>query len=222
MLEGYYEFQSTRPMRGATHASRMILTYSSVSIHAPHAGRDLLGVDDGKQQVMFQSTRPMRGATLLTDDEVSLVLVSIHAPHAGRDIHQKHVTHLVHVSIHAPHAGRDVLLCIGFDERRVSIHAPHAGRDHVSRALLRQMSRFNPRAPCGARPNPVWYEGGDNKFQSTRPMRGATELFVPQRDEVIVSIHAPHAGRDVILDEYADIKPVSIHAPHAGRDAQRL
>ena len=34
----------------------------------------------------------------------------------------------------------------------------------------------------------------------------------------MVSIHAPHAGRDVIDGIAADMRGVSIHAPHAGRD----
>ena len=60
----------------------------------------------------------------------------------------------------------------------------------------RRGCRFNPRAPCGAR-----RVGGDAiilplVFQSTRPMRGATTgwLSIEQYEEV--SIHAPHAGRD--------------------------
>ena len=34
------------------------------------------------------------------------------------------------------------------------------------------------------------------QFQSTRPMRGATESFGVGLWEVEISIHAPHAGRD--------------------------
>ena len=33
-------------------------------------------------------------------------------------------------------------------------------------------------------------------FQSTRPMRGATVLYPDSTTYVIISIHAPHAGRD--------------------------
>ena len=58
-----WEFQSTRPIRGATHSS-------SVFTH------DLL----------FQSTRPIRGATLsVTVATTAVVPISIHAPHTGRD-----------------------------------------------------------------------------------------------------------------------------------------
>ena len=56
-------------------------------------------------------------------------------------------------------------------------------------------------------------------FQSTRPMRGATGYATYKLWEYNVSIHAPHAGRD-LLDSGAIPFPilVSIHAPHAGRD----
>ena len=56
-------------------------------------------------------------------------------------------------------------------------------------------------------------------FQSTRPMRGATEWNSYRRSFAAVSIHAPHAGRDGQQAIAADrVTAVSIHAPHAGRD----
>ena len=56
--------------------------------------------------------------------------------------------------------------------------------------------RFNPRAPCGARPmrSPQFFL--TCLFQSTRPVRGATVLFFDFPLSVGVSIHAPRAGRD--------------------------
>ena len=79
-------------------------------------------------------------------------------------------------------------------------------------------------------------------FQSTHPMRGATSTAtVPSRvvmnfnprtpcgvrqvchprvdDVLIISIHAPHAGCDLDIDDAALIAfDISIHAPHAGCD----
>ena len=54
---------------------------------------------------------------------------------------------------------------------------------------------FNPRAPCGARP--------DAPQLSSRPF---------------VSIHAPRAGRDLPVSPSTPNHLVSIHAPRAGRD----
>ena len=123
---------------------------------------------------LFQSTRPMRGAT--SDGERE------------------------------------------YEHQAVSIHAPHAGRDASLMPAVCMFSSFNPRAPCGARPAAVLpscvpaqfqstrpmrgatFQDGlgwmAEQFQSTRPMRGATCLAVCLFPRCIVSIHAPHAGRD--------------------------
>ena len=55
-------FQSTRPMRGATSYNSSPYLFPTVSIHAPHAGRDEVH-----------------------RDKIGQGFVSIHAPHAGRD-----------------------------------------------------------------------------------------------------------------------------------------
>ena len=57
-----YLFQSTRPMRGATGKDNVKINRVTISIHAPHAGRDSTG------------TSPLVRS-----------IISIHAPHAGRD-----------------------------------------------------------------------------------------------------------------------------------------
>ena len=123
----------------------------------------------------FQSTRPMRGATHRRRCLPSLYGVSIHAPHAGRD------------------DGRyGVQVC-----RVVSIHAPHAGRDMLIARGSRGRAGFNPRAPCGARRVSMRVHLRLKVFQSTRPMRGATRTHPRKATSGLVSIHAPHAGRDL-------------------------
>ena len=62
-MASHIQFQSTRPMRGATTVADQ---------------RIILGIG-------FQSTRPMRGATVLVLLNKALAPISIHAPHAGRD-----------------------------------------------------------------------------------------------------------------------------------------
>ena len=80
--------------------------------------------------------------------------------------------------------------------QHVSIHAPHAGRDSMQYTTLSNTMCFNPRAPCGARHAGVGATTHGASFQSTRPMRGATVILPIFRDNLQVSIHAPHAGRD--------------------------
>ena len=58
--------------------------------------------------------------------------------------------------------------------QHVSIHAPHAGRDSRWSCPSCTPCCFNPRAPCGARRGTVQEYLPPRKFQSTRPMRGAT------------------------------------------------
>ena len=57
------------------------------------------------------------------------------------------------------------------------------------------------------------------EFQSTRPVRGATGYTPDDRETYVISIHAPRAGRDVLVLRYP-LGPeiISIHAPRAGRD----
>ena len=100
---------------------------------------------------------------------------------------------------------------------------------------------FNPRAPCGARRSGGCGKGLRTIFQSTRPMRGATQTRATEELRIYyfnprapcgarlidqlefekystISIHAPHAGRDPFLKRENDADHISIHAPHAGRD----
>jgi len=101
------EFQSTRPMRGATISVACVQAGAEVSIHAPHAGRD-----------------SRKGGSM------TIATVSIHAPHAGRDpAGPTGATGPQGFNPRAPCGAR-----LGYNVpmsrcMRVSIHAPHAGRD---------------------------------------------------------------------------------------------
>ena len=56
------------------------------------------------------------------------------------------------------------------------------------------------------------------RFQSTLPMRGVTELPADPLDVLPISIHTPHAGSDVGFRDDFYIDKISIHTPHAGSD----
>ena len=50
-------------------------------------------------------------------------------------------------------------------------------------------------------------------------MRGATRAAASVLGVSVISIHAPHAGRDIVVRvEVLVHLHISIHAPHAGRD----
>ena len=175
----------------------------------------------------FQSTRPRRGATFHQFIQQHPLPVSIHAPPKGRDF--------MH---HNPlHPGQ----C--FNPR-----APEGARQTAWRRYPATSPCFNPRAPEGARQLLKWRKRlpgcePPQRFQSTRPRRGATQKGTRYVQQLFVSIHAPPKGRD-----YCDInaitalfsfnprapegarqiksplpflvEPVSIHAPPKGRDPQ--
>ncbi len=146
-------FQSTRPARGATVGRSPDGGHTSVSIHAPRAGRDscmtaasaegrcfnpraprgarhiIKGYTGGIRP--FQSTRPARGATSSRAFLTLWPAFQSTRPARGAT-GWNYAPRLAH---------------------RVSIHAPRAGRDHQSFPRHIRQRRFNPRAPRGARPS---------------------------------------------------------------------
>ena len=83
------------------------------------------------------------------------------------------------------------------DDHHISIHAPRAGSDWRSSHRYDQQEYFNPRSPCGERPNVHYYDSNTYKFQSTLPVRGATDSFSCISTDELISIHAPRAGSDL-------------------------
>ena len=183
-----------RPAMRGTTGRRL-----SISIHAPHAGRDGIGKEIYFRTPVFQSTRPMRGATSIVRyvHSVGSEFQSTRPMRGATGATDPIVLELVFqstrpmrgatVPIQAFEAGPDdfnprapcgarrdealIVACL----HNISIHAPHAGRDRPACPRSTGIARdFNPRAPCGAR---------REKHESDSSQR-------------TISIHAPHAGRD--------------------------
>ena len=190
-------------------------------------------------------------------------MVSIHAPRVGRDKRFWSAFALARVSIHAPRVGRDPRDAALALHDIVSIHAPRVGRDRGFSAPRSSSTSFNPRAPCGARlfviscsvtavcfnprapcgarPLCRYRQGLQMRFQSTRPVWGATRQqsahkamtysFNPRapcgarphqsrrrRGVGRFNPRAPCGARPQCWQAGDTGSPVSIHAPHAGRD----
>ena len=144
-------FQSTRPMRGATLHPGQLRQPGGISIHAPHAGRDLRAESAARLHAYFNPRAPCGARLEYAKDGVLHTIISIHAPHAGRDSNDVETAFLAKISIHAPHAGRDGLRQLDLRGLAISIHAPHAGRDDYAPRHHRTGQRISIHAPHAGR-----------------------------------------------------------------------
>ena len=127
----------------------------------------------------------------------------------------------------------------------ISIHAPLAGCDIRCPPHIRHSLNFNPRTPCGVRHHVPALMAAEAVFQSTHPLRGATEE--PNKDGSTKRFQSTHplrgATRHVrgLHAHRSDFNPrtpcgvrhggtifitvvkdISIHAPLAGCDLDRV
>ena len=148
------EFQSTRPLRGATRP-------------ALHARRDL----------QYFNPRAPCGARPENDRRREAVTRDFNprAPCGARPCGRPSCRAVRYFNPRAPCGARHAAGLGAVQKDDISIHAPLAGRDTSCLVVITTTAYFNPRAPCGARPFarissvPLVCE-----FQSTRPLRGAT------------------------------------------------
>ena len=192
------QFQSTLPLRGATWSvpcrpsswcnfnphspcgERQKIPHRPLRLHYfnPHSpcGERPTGWGAYRIRHEFQSTLPLRGATVQLLVEAIAVRISIHTPLAGSDRARTDRWSRQRISIHTPLAGSD----FGFD----------------SRAQCRWY--FNPHSPCGER-RAVYRQTAPKptEFQSTLPLRGATNARSREIAAILISIHTPLAGSDL-------------------------
>ena len=231
------------PHTGRDPSKFICCAYRLISIHAPHTGRDKATSNCGGQAHKFQSTRPIRGATpYFAAWAFRMRYFNPRAPYGARLGRGKcRRRGYQNFNSCAPYGARHLIGRYRAGSRRISIHAPHTGRDVLIFVLTGLDIDFNPRAPYGARQRLRKCTGSWQKFQSTRPIRGATRCYDPVRQRRHISIHAPHTGRDarklwsrVSLTLFQSTRPIrgatmqddlrlavpaiSIHAPHTGRD----
>ena len=107
------------------------------------------------------------------------------------------------ISIHALREGCDLRSALGlFGSEGISIHAPHAGRDVETYVLISRKLLFQSTRPVRGATSGIGISSAAIVFQSTRPVRGATVPVIPISVWTVISIHAPHAGRDGLLRRY--------------------
>ena len=175
-----FTFQSTRPLRGATNDPDFMDVLQDISIHAPLAGRDAAAAYYEQQRNKFQSTRPLRGATSTP-------------PSAARPRR--------YFNPRAPCGARHLGLVSKTVITAISIHAPLAGRDADIKRNDKRAIHFNPRAPCGARLVKRMCCFLPALFQSTRPLRGATQRHDPAQRGFAFQSTRPLRGATASLAE---------------------
>ncbi len=141
----------------------------------------------------------MRGATGCHDTCPVHKAISIHAPHAGSDM--SWTMRMEEQRIFQSTLPMRGATCVGFEEAKetiISIHAPHAGSDRI--LFIRHFFdfRFQSTLPMRGATSVNKSVEMIKGFQSTLPMRGATYIPVRLPYSYKISIHAPHAGSDII------------------------
>ena len=163
-------------MRGATVYINDGDAVKTISIHAPLAGSDDSRKRGLQSQLYFNPRSPCgerRRPGRFCQNDFS---ISIHAPLAGSD---KPPAFLISIFP----AFQSTLPLRGATRRtgalkkfpRISIHAPLGGSDINHAGIIDLILDFNPRSPCGERPALPPPAVCCSTFQSTLPLRGATD-----------------------------------------------
>ncbi len=188
----------------------------------PCGGRHQARLRHDLRASAFQSTPPVRGATRSRPARGPTVRsrVSIHAPRAGGDPPSNRSGAMLAPSSFQstpPVRGATgvpawlVAVLVSFNPR-----PPCGGRRHLAGKIPRPR-RFNPRPPCGGRPSRSGSSAAAlTTFQSTPPVRGATDFAKHYTVSHRVSIHAPRAGGDQVAALYVEPKGFQSTPPVRG------
>ncbi len=204
-------------MRGATVVTAFGRIVRAVSIHAPHAGRDhsfpaaapphgcfnprapcgaRLAFSIGYFPFpVFQSTRPMRGATAGALIGPWQTAFQSTRPMRGATFHLVQVGACGLFQSTRPMRGATSCLSTVFRYTWFQSTRPMRGATFLQRVLTVSEQFQSTRPMRGATFEFAGYDLS-KVFQSTRPMRGATLPPHSVSTLTIVSIHAPHTGRD--------------------------
>ena len=146
-------FQSTRPLRGATATEIACLVCSTISIHAPLAGRDRIPPDIPHTRRYFNPR----------------------APCGARRVDYAGIGGKQGISIHAPLAGRDRSTLLS-PSPTTSFQSTRPLRGATSEiTVIEPCYLFQSTRPLrGATAELLADIGAATVFQSTRPLRGAT------------------------------------------------
>ena len=146
----------------------------------------------------FQSTLPVRGATLRRN--ISYENLTNFNPRSPCG--ERHQLVQIYVGFHqnfnprSPCGERLVYRQATTRPNHFNPRSPCGERQQEAPREGKSPPDFNPRSPCGERRLIAFISSPVLKFQSTLPVRGATELCRFGERCSYISIHAPRAGSD--------------------------
>jgi len=164
--------------------------------------------------------RTLRGVRLTSPLTMGKIAdISIHAPYAGcDDLFSKNIIKSFPFQSTHPTRGATMRMCQVRQEHSISIHAPYAGCDEFMANYPEIFKNFNPRTLRGVRHFSSCPFFRFDKFQSTHPTRGATNIYASAVLHDFISIHAPYAGCD-LLAKFPNLQYVSFQSTHPTRGA---
>ena len=166
-------FQSTLPVRGATHQSLPLPGIQPISIHAPREGSDGLHIVLANPSFVFQSTLPVRGATVCMVKIIREGQFQSTLPVRGATLASMLARATSVFQSTLPVRGATILAVQGAVSSIFQSTLPVRG------------------ATLGCLHVWVYWI-----FQSTLPVRGATNGRFQFRLPGLISIHAPREGSD--------------------------
>ena len=195
--DAYNRISIHTPLAGSDTVAPFSTICATISIHTPLAGSDCRTHVSIHAPLPFQSTLPLRGATQSYNDAAAFAAkFQSTLPLRGATSFFRRIGALVKISIHTPLAGSDT------------------GRWGSGYGL----PYFNPHSPCGERRS-LWTKRlASVRFQSTLPLRGATNAAKSVGLSQNISIHTPLAGSDASERHSFMDFCISIHTPLAGSD----
>ena len=193
----------------------------AISIHAPRVGSDEIVLASSTSGSTFQSTLPVWGATYQTRAYENFERdFNPRSPCGERPGMVGNPVFVQKISIHAPRVGSDVYCRYPHKQTRgFQSTLPVWGATSRPSKMRRRPRHFNPRSPCGERhlcclyyninhrnfnprspcgerhPHPAKSKQKE-RFQSTLPVWGATDLATFAYLAAFISIHAPRVGSD--------------------------
>ena len=163
---------------GCDHPPRMWLARHAISIHAPRERCDLDVAVVAAVAFEFQSTHPVRGCDRNPPSSVdrSSTFQSTHPVRGATAHHAIRFGGLI-ISIHAPREGCDPAFSTPSAHCNISIHAPREGCDLRPARKIRERHRFQSTHPMRGATDYQAIRLSKDAFQSTHPVRGATPCW---------------------------------------------